>query len=101
MVYIEVLKRGYTKVDENESLELTDEELESVTGGKYKTIKVKVSEANLRSGPGTNFGVVLRLKKREKISFLGTKAKDAHGKTWLYVNVGNYDGWIRKDLVGR
>lgn len=86
---------------EDDILELNDEELESVTSGKYVTIKVRVSEANLRSGPGTNFGVILRLKKREKISYLGTKAKDKDGKTWLYVNVGNYSGWIRKDLVGR
>ena len=39
---------------EDDILELNDEELESVTGGKYVTIKVRVSEANLRSGPGTN-----------------------------------------------
>ena len=45
------------ELDGMESIELTDEELAEVAGGK-KSCYVKVKEANIRSGPGTDNRVV-------------------------------------------
>ena len=81
----------------NEIFELDEEALELVTGGK--DYKIKASEVNVRSGPGTNYGINGRLKKGEKVTYLSDKKKDKDGKTWLYVSNGKLNGWIRSDLL--
>ena len=81
----------------NELFELDEEVLELVSGGK--DYKIKASEVNVHSGPGTNFGINGRLKKGEKVTYLGDKKKDKEGKTWLYVSNGKLNGWIRSDLL--
>jgi len=78
--------------------ELDEEALELVTGGK-DTYKIKVSEANVRTGPGKGFSVIAILKKGEKVVYKGEKKKDKDGKNWLYIGNGHLTGWIRSDLM--
>lgn len=81
-----------------ESIELTDEELEQVAGGK-KSIYVKVREANIRSGPGKEYPSIWGMGKGDELIYLGEKKKDSRGKTWLKVKAVCVTGWIRSDLV--
>ena len=83
----------------NDAIELNDELLEQVSGGKSATVKCKVSEANVRSGPGKDYAVIGHLYKGEAVTFKGEKKKDKEGKTWICVNKGTKFGWIRTDLV--
>lgn len=85
-------------LDGMESIELTDDELEEVSGGK-KRIYVKVREANIRSGPGTEYPCIWGMGKGDELIYLGEKAKDRHGKTWVMVKAVATIGWIRADLV--
>ena len=86
---------------ENSIVELEEEALELVSGGK-DTYRIKASEVNVRSGPGKDFAVTKRLKKGAKVTYLGEKKKDKDGKTWLYIACiehGYVNGWIRSDLL--
>ena len=78
-------------------VELDEETLEEVSGGKE--YRIKVDEVNVRSGPGTNFGINGRLKKGKVVTYLNDKKKDKNGKTWVYVSDGKIYGWIRSDLL--
>ena len=83
---------------ELDGIELTDDELEEVSGGK-KSIYVKVREANIRSGPGKEYAIIWGMGKGDELVYLGEKKKDKHGKTWLKVKAVTVTGWIRADLV--
>ncbi len=87
------------EIFEENLVELTDEELEEVAGGKKKSIYVKVNEANIRSGPGTEYAIVWGMGKGDELAYLGEKKKDKKGKTWLKVIAVSTTGWIRADLV--
>lgn len=86
------------ELDDMESIELTDEELDEVAGGK-KRCYVKVSEANIRSGPGKEYSSIWGMGKGDELIYLGEKQKDKHGKTWIKVKAVCVTGWIRADLV--
>ena len=81
-----------------DGVELTDDELEEVSGGK-KSLYVKAREANIRSGPGKEYSIVWGMGKGDELVFLGEKQKDRHGKTWIKVKAVCASGWIRADLV--
>lgn len=61
---------------------------EVLTGSIYKTNE----SLNLRKGPGTSFGKLVRIAKETKISITQTKQKDSilWGKTSYY----SYEGWV-------
>ena len=82
---------------DNNIVELDEEVLEQVAGGK--DYKIKVDEANVRSGPGTNYGINGKLKKGKVVTYLNDKKKDKNGKTWVYVSDGKIYGWVRSDLL--
>ena len=52
---------------EEDLVELTEEELEEVAGGKKKSVYVKVREANIRSGPGTEYSIVWGMGKGDEL----------------------------------
>ena len=81
-----------------DSVELSDEELEAVAGGK-KLLYVKASEANIRSGPGKEYPILWTLGKNDELIYKGKTEKDLKGKTWVKINAAGVTGWIRKDLV--
>ena len=87
------------EIFEENLVELTDEELEEVAGGKQKSVYVKVKEANIRSGPGTEYSIVWGMGKGDELVYLGEKKKDKKGKTWIKVIAVATTGWIRADLV--
>ena len=84
---------------ENNVLELNEEMLEQVSGGKHVTLKIKVDEANVRSGPGKEYHSIALMGKGDELVYKGEKKKDKEGKTWLKVDCIGMIGWVRSDLV--
>ena len=80
-------------------LELNDEELELVNGGKKGSLYVKGTKVNVRSGPGTEYRSIALMRKGDELGYLGEKKKDKSGKTWLKVECIDMTGWVRSDLV--
>ena len=64
---------------------------------KDQTVKsgtVKVPTAlNMRTGPGTNYPIIIQLKNNTKLEILGESGK------WYKVKVNNYTGYVHKDYV--
>lgn len=58
-----------------------------------KTATVKVSELNVREGPGLSFPVITTLKKNEIFPVLSEK------KDWLQLKIDNSQGWVANWLV--
>ena len=88
----------HLEADDMSAIELTDEDLERVSGGK-KSIYVKVKEANIRSGPGTEYSIVWGMGKGDELIYLGEKKKNKKGELWVKVKAVCVTGWIRSDLV--
>jgi len=79
-------------------VELTDEELDAVYGGK-KSLYVKGNNVNVRSGPGKEFRSIALMGKGDELLYKSEKKKDKEGKTWLKVDCIYMIGWVRSDLV--
>ena len=77
--------------NEMEMMELTDEMLESIVGGKkiIATASVKV-----RTGPGLGFGVVGYLSKGDALTYDGASEKDDRGVRWYRVKYKGSFGWV-------
>ncbi|MDD6395261.1 MAG: SH3 domain-containing protein, partial [Firmicutes bacterium] len=58
---------------------------------KYEVL-VTGNNVNVRSGAGTNYGIVTSVKKGQKLTYLGEKT--ANGKKWYNVEVNGKKGWI-------
>ncbi len=85
-------------IEELDLVELSDDELEEVAGGK-KSIYVKAKVANIRSGPGKEYAEIWAMGRDDELVYLGEKKKDKHGKLWIKVKAVHKTGWIRADLV--
>ena len=79
------------EINDMEMMELTDEMLEEISGGKkiIATGKVKV-----RKGPGLDFGVIGYLDKGDKLTYDGASEKDDRGVRWYRVKYNGSFGWV-------
>ena len=83
-----------------EIVELNDEQLEQVTGGRRKPfVRATGNSVNVRSGPGTDYPVVARLGYLDMVPATGEVRKDKHGTWWAKVttpvNQNTYvTGWV-------
>ena len=84
---------------ELDCLELTEEEMALVDGGKKRSIYVKGNRVNVRSGPGKDFHSIALMMDGDELVYLGEKKKDKKGKTWIKVICIDMTGWVRVDLV--
>ena len=84
--------------NENEMVELTDAELEVITGGRT-VLHVKRGTLNVYSGPGKNNGVIATVDPDDDLVCVGEAKKDKKGKTWIKVRVYGSTGWVRGDKV--
>lgn len=78
---------------------LSDQELEHVTGGEWRTVNTgDYRDAAIRSYPGLNAPVVATLHN-------GTQAnatdwfEQADGRNWVYINAP-VQGWIKGSILG-
>ena len=57
-------------------------------------VTVTSDEANLRSGPGLDYGIKEPLEEGDKATYLDSKKKDDRGVVWYKVNYDGTKGWI-------
>lgn len=77
-------------------LELTDEDLEGIAGGKT-VLHVKRGTLEVHSGPGKNYAVIAKVDKHDDLVCVGNAQRDKNGKYWIEVRVFGLVGWVRGD----
>lgn len=79
----------------NENIvELTDTELENVTGGKYDFIEGNDGKSNVRTGPGLSYKSIGVLHKGEDAKYLQKTSIDDRGVTWYKIRWNGRDAWV-------
>jgi|GEM_PF-5840301 hypothetical protein len=81
-----------------ESMELTDADLEAITGGKT-VLHVKRGTLSVYAGPGKNYGVVATVDPDDDLVCVGKAEKGKDGKTYIKIRVFGSTGWVRGDKV--
>ena len=61
-------------------------------------INVENTTLNIRSGPGTSYGVVGTLKQGDQVSILGF-ANDANGVAWYQISFSNISGYVHSYYI--
>ena len=94
-------KEEARKVIRQAGMELTDEELDQVSGGAIQTVRTGSSRAEvIRSGPGITYSQICSLGDGEKVYTTGQKVRnDEDGIIWVEIAVPVH-GWIRGFLIG-
>ncbi len=85
-------------MSEQNIFELNEEQLGEVTGGKEQKVMATQGGVNVRSGPGTSFGVVAKTQKGSIATYTG-EARVVEGKLWICVKWSGKMGWICEDYV--
>ena len=77
-------------------IELNEQELEQVAGGKkaHQTVTVVLDNAPVRRRPGRDAQVLGRLRKGTVVSFLGETRRTSDGLTWMKVNYNGEEAWV-------
>ncbi len=74
-----------------EMMELTDDMLEEVVGGKKV---VATASVKVRKGPSLDFGVLGYLNKGDKLTYDGDSQRDERGVRWYRVKYQGGFGWV-------
>jgi len=80
-------------INENEldMMELTDEMLDEVVGGKKI---IATGNVKVRKGPSLEFGVLGYLHKGDILTYDGASEKDNRGVRWYRVKYSGSFGWV-------
>ena len=73
---------------------LTDEELESVTGGKHSYIEGDDGKSNVRTGPGRGYKSLGTLHVGEDARYLHDTATDERGVVWYKIKWNGREAWV-------
>ena len=77
------------------AIELNEEELSEVTGGKSHTyIEGDDGKSNVRSGPGLQYKSLGVLHVGEDARFLGKTSTDDRGIPWYKIKWNGGEGWV-------
>ena len=83
------------EMNENLSfVELDDNELEDVTGGKKYKIGGDTGKSNVRTGPGLSYKSIGVLHKGEEAKYLGKSARDDRGVVWYKIDWKGRNAWV-------
>ncbi len=61
---------------------------------------VDTTQANVRAGPGTNYGVVGKLGRGALVQVGGERRDTADGSVWVRIESGGIAGWVNARLLG-
>ena len=78
-------------LNEDMMMELTDEMLDEVVGGKKI---VATGNVKVRKGPSLEFGVLGYLHKGDILTYDGASEKDNRGVRWYRVKYSGSFGWV-------
>ena len=75
-------------------VELSDTELETVTGGKSRYIEGDNGKSNVRTGPGLDYRKIGVLHVGEDAKYLGKTSTDDRGVVWYKIRYNGRDAWV-------
>ena len=75
-------------------VELNDDELETVSGGKHSYITGNGGKSNVRTGPGLEYRSLGTLHSGESLRYLHDTATDDRGVTWYKVRWNGREAWV-------
>jgi len=79
----------------NKTVELNEEELEEVAGGKSAGQKIKATgNLNVRKGPSLDYIVLGTIATGKTLEFLGEVKKDKRGVAWYKVRYNGHTAWV-------
>ena len=83
-------------MNENEEkiVALTEEELESVTGGKHSYIEGDDGKSHVRTGPGLGYKSLGVLHRGEDARYLHETSVDERGVVWYKIRWNGRDAWV-------
>ena len=76
------------------TVELSDSELEQVTGGKSRYIEGDNGKSNVRTGPGLGYRSIGVLHVGEDAKYLGKTSTDDRGVVWYKIRFNGRDAWV-------
>ena len=79
------------EMNEMDMMELTEDMLEEITGGKQI---IATGNVKVRRGPGLNFGVLGYLDKGDTLTYDGASEYDDRGVKWYRVKYRGSFGWV-------
>ena len=82
------------EIIENNIVELNDEELEAVTGGKHYKIGGDSGKSNVRTGPGLHYKSIGVLHRGEEARYLGKTSTDERGVLWYKIEWNGRSAWV-------
>ena len=82
------------EMNEMNIVELNDEEMEEVSGGKSRYIEGDSGKSHVRTGPGLHYKAIGVLHKGEDAKYLGKTAVDDRGVTWYKIRWNGRDAWV-------
>lgn len=87
-------------MEEKKIVELTNDELEGITGGVSKFVTA-TEEANIRTGPGKQYPVIGRTVPGHYARYKGRVQIDREGLTWALVEWNDKAGWVCTKYVAK
>ena len=76
------------------AVELNEEELSAVAGGKHSYIEGDDGKSHVRTGPGRDYKSIGVLHRGEDARFLGDTASDERGVIWYKIRWNGRDAWV-------
>jgi len=87
---------------EGEMVELADDELEEVSGGKTRYVVVTGNKVYLRYGPGKGYAHFALVKKGTTLTYEGSKTYNkSERRNWYKIRYNGTIGWIAADYSHR
>ena len=73
---------------------LTDEELESISGGRHSYIEGDDGKSFVRTGPGLGYKSIGTLHKGDDAKYLGETSIDERGVLWYKIRFNGKSAWV-------
>ena len=73
---------------------LTDEEMESVAGGRHSYIEGDDGKSYVRTGPGLDYKSIGVLHRDEDAKYLGETSVDDRGVLWYKIRWNGRSAWV-------
>ena len=85
---------NYEDIENVNVVELDDEDLEAVSGGKSRYIRGDDGKSHVRTGPGLDYKAIGVLHPGEEAKYLGKTATDSNGRVWYKIRWNGRDAWV-------
>ena len=81
-------------IKENTVTELSEGELEGISGGKSKYIEGDDGKSNVRTGPGLGYKSLGVLRRGDDARYLHETSVDERGVVWYKIRWNGHSAWV-------